>query len=174
MNSPTLSLLLFSLSWILIFHSPLPANADLMHDVCKNAKEEAACMQYFKTYPEEFSSLANTRELARLALQLVLKKASENQGYLSFMVMKDDSKVLKDCAFDTYKNAIVSFKTALDLVEANDLESAKRDAIAGSDNVSDCKTKLESGGFQNDNELHSRNAEILTLIDLAVAATSSK
>lgn len=170
MDSRTLNLLLFSLSFILIFHSPLPANAGVIEKVCEEATYPDVCLGFFKVHPE-FASAKDSKQLAKLVLDMAIKKAIETQEYIRGLLKTNPSPPLQHCAEDSYDSVVHSLQGALQGLSSEDPDMANYDAKTAGDDVMDCQQQLNSPAFQNLAELHKRNDEMLTLCRVCSAAT---
>ncbi|KAK7343749.1 hypothetical protein VNO77_12760 [Canavalia gladiata] len=173
MNSLTL---LFTLSLILISHSPLGVNAkdqsssamEMRIQVCRqNMPDIMNCMNILRSDPKILKA-ESYLELSQAILELALKKGIEGQNFLKELVQTNDVPVIKECANLHYDGVIGSFRSALKELK-EDPDTANSDAKVAGDGPDACDRALASAHIVNP-DIAALNRQIKLLSNTAFQA----
>ncbi|MED6132635.1 hypothetical protein PIB30_020973 [Stylosanthes scabra] len=141
--------LLFTLSLILLSQAARSSSSNLYESVCQDAGEYSQrCLDFFKGEPK-VASAKSFKKLAKVVLEMGVKKGTEVQNMLKEMSKENpNSAALKQCANEHYDGVVASFKSSLGELEQDAL-TASYDAKVASDGPTTCDRALASENINN-------------------------
>ncbi|KAB1201072.1 hypothetical protein CJ030_MR0G005128 [Morella rubra] len=147
----------FTLSLLLLFHSPFPSNAATkrVEGVCKQAVDYASsnpgtvsyanCLEAFES-DSRARYASNFKDLTTIALGLAVTNATESQAYIDGLLERSHTAAIERCS-SWYEGVVARFQSARDELD-EDFVCANIDVKVAGDYASNCENELVSAGVK--------------------------